>query len=827
MVSILCIAGCAMAFGGQAAGSAAADGVQAVAAPAAQQRLNPSGRDIELTVPLMDGDAYLGDIAITVRADDEIAVPAERLLVLLAATLSPEALTRARPFLSGPASIGLDGLAAAGIAIRYDPLKIELALDIPLGMKQVQTLQVSPFAAERFGAYQQPAALSAFLTVRGAISYVERGADPGLGSPVVLLDGATRFHGIVLETQAIYQPGPAGPAFQRQGSRFVYDDQKNLIRWTAGDLRTVVRSFQSAPDIAGISLLRSYSALRPQTITRPSGRQSFRLERASTIEIWVNDQLVRRTRLNPGVYDLRDFPNTQGIDEARIVIRDDAGQTETLNFTLFTDQYQLAEGLSEFGLYAGVKAPLGPTGPIYSSEPVVSGFYRRGVTDNLTLGVNFQADRGSRMAGVESTLSTRFGAFGAELAASDIDGRGMGYSALLTFHSLFQRSKATSDAFDLSVEMWSRDFGPAGTFFSENPFGYRLGGSYSHAFNESLYAGVDLHFSKGRDASPDAARYQATLGWRPRPRMSFNANLIYQEAARIDRPDLIFQATFTLQLGGNSGVTAAHDSGLQTERVGYHMQHGQGAGSFDISGALERSPRNVGLSGSANYIASAGELGLDHLTNFGGGSDSPADSRTSLRFATSIAFADGAVSIGRPISDSFAIVSRRENVKNARVQVDPDTFGYVAGTTPLGTATAPNLISYNERTITVDAPDIDAEVDLGPGAYRLLPPYRSGYRLWVGTEYPVTVTGRFLDEDGAPLALVSGAATEVAAPDREPLPIFTNRDGRFGLSGVKPGRWRIEFRTEPVTVYFVEIPIDATGLARVGDIIPSSVDARP
>lgn len=827
MVSLFCIAGCVMMFGGQVAGSSATSGVQVVPAPAAPQQLNRSGRDLELTVPLMDGDAYLGDIAITVRANDEIAVPSGRLLDLLAGTLSPEALTRARPLLVGPASIGLDGLLPAGIGIRYDPLKIELALDIPLGMKQVRTLQVSPYAADRFGAYQQPASFSAFLTVRGGISYVERGADPGLGPPALLLDGATRFRDIVLETQAIYQPGLDGPAFQRQGSRFVYDDRKNLIRWTAGDLRTVVRSFQSAPDIAGVSLLRSYSALQPQTITRPSGRQSFRLERPSTIEIWVNDQLVRRSRLNPGTYDLRDFPYTQGVDEARIVVRDDAGQTETINFTLFTDQYQLASGLSEFGLYAGVKAPLGPTGPIYSSEPVVSGFYRRGFTDHLTLGVNFQGDRGSRMAGIESILSTPFGAFGAELAASDIEKRGVGYSALFTFHSLFQRSRATSDAFEVSAEVRSRDFGPAGGFLIANPFVYRLSGSYSHAFNESLYAGLDLHFSKGRGLSPDAARYQATLGWRPRPRMSFNANLIYQDAARADRPDLIFQATLTLQLGGNSSATATHDSGLRTERVSYQMQHGQGAGSFDLSGALERSPRSTGFSGSANYIASEGEVGLDQLTTFDGEPDSPADSRTSLRFATSIAFADGSVSIGRPISDSFAIITRRENVKNAEVRVDPDTFGYAAGTTMLGTATAPNLISYNERTVTVDAPDLDAEVDLGPGAYRVLPPYRSGYRLWVGTEYPVTVTGRFLNEEGAPLSLVSGTATEVSAPTREPLPVFTNRDGRFGLTGVKPGRWRIEFHTNPVTTYLVDVPAGATGLERMGDIVPSSTDARP
>jgi outer membrane usher protein len=257
------------------------------------------------------------------------------------------------------------------------------------------------------------------------------------------------------------------------------------------------------------------------------------------------------------------------------------------------------------------------------------------------------------------------------------------------------------------------------------------------------------------------------------------------------------------------------------------MQHGQGAGSFDLSGALERTPRNAGVNGSATYIASSGELGVDHLITFDGDAGAPMDSRTNLRFATSFAFADGAASIGRPISDSFAIVSRRENVGNTRVNIDLGPFGYTAGTTLLGTATVPNLMSYNDRTITVDAPDINADVDLGPGAYRVLPPYRSGYRLRVGTDYPITMIGRFLDEDGAPLSLISGTATEVAAPSREPLPVFTNRAGRFGITGVKAGRWRIEFRTDPVTTYVVEVPAGITGVASVGDVMPLGADAPP
>lgn len=798
------------------------------ATAAAAVSLNPTGRVIDLTVPVLDGTRYMGDIDLRLMPDDEIRLPAQRLLDLVVVSAKPELAAKLRAMLAAQAVIGLDALASLGIRMRYDPQKIALVLDIPAELEAQRTIQVAPLGIETVGGFAQPAGFSAYLTMRGAVDYVEAGTNRGLGTLAVFLDGAARLAGVVFETQGVFHPGDNGPAFQRQGSRFVYDDQDRLIRWTAGDLRTVARGFQSAPDIAGISILRSYGALQPQMVTRPTGRQSFRLDQPSTVEIWVNEHLVRRTRLDPGNYDLRDFPYTQGIDNARITIRDDAGRVETLNFSLFSDQSQLAVGLSEFGLYAGVKATPGRSGPIYSSEPIITGFYRRGLSDKLTLGGNLQADRRSRMIGLESILATPIGAFGMNLAASQIDGRGTGGAALFTFRSLIQRRDMTSDALDLSAELLSKNFAPAGDVFGQNPFTYRLSGGYSHAFSQAMYVGVDVNYAKGRAGVWDSSVYRMTLGWRPLPRMNFTATTVYEGAARSRRAGLSFLLSLTVQMGKGASLMADYDSGRRTERISYQAQYGQGVGALNLSGSLERSPNNVGVNGSANYITSAGEIGIDQLTAFGGGPGSSTDSRTNLRFATSIAFADGAVSIGRPISDSFAIVSRRENIGHVRVELESGPYGYTAGTTLLGTATQPDLMSYNNRTITIDAPGAPADLDLGPGAFRMFPPYRSGYRLRAGSEYPVTLVGRFLDEEGRPLALLSGLATELAAPEREPLPVFTSSDGRFAVTGLKPGRWRIAFHTEPITVYAVDIPAGkATGVFRMEDIRPEKAGGRP
>ena len=92
--------------------------------------------------------------------------------------------------------------------------------------------------------------------------------------------------------------------------------------------------------------------------------------------------------------------------------------------------------------------------------------------------------------------------------------------------------------------------------------------------------------------------------------------------------------------------------------------------------------------------------------------------------------------------------------------------------------------------------------------------------LEVGSDYNVTALGNMVNQDGQPVALVSGTATELAHPEKPPVTVFTNRDGRFGATGLAPGRWKIEMLDNDKSVYVIEIPEDAQGIVRLGQIVP-------
>ena len=108
----------------------------------------------------------------------------------------------------------------------------------------------------------------------------------------------------------------------------------------------------------------------------------------------------------------------------------------------------------------------------------------------------------------------------------------------------------------------------------------------------------------------------------------------------------------------------------------------------------------------------------------------------------------------------------------------------------------------------------------GPAPIVFEAPYRAGYRIIVGSDYWMTASGRLLRIDGSPLTYAGGEAREVADPEHAPVTFFTSSDGRYAVSGVRPGRWRLTMATDPPTIYEIEVGETAEGMIPLGDASP-------
>ena len=787
--------------------------------------LRPQARDFTITLPLKDGTTYLGDVEVTLGADGSVALNTGQFLASLEKAVSADRLAQIRERLGGAETVSPDQMAAAGQAVVYDPNTLELRLEVPAESRERRSLSVADLDRELVGTVARPAAYSGYMNFRTALDYVIEGVDEGVNEPVVLMDGALRLGGVVLELDAAYDSGRPGDAFTRDRTRLVYDDIGNTLRWAGGDLRPDTRGFQGGIDIAGLSVERLYRELEPQRNVRPRGERGFTLQRAATVETIINGRTVQRTRLQPGVYDVRDFPFIDGSNDVTIVIDDGTGLAERLEFSLFFDREQLSPGLSEFGLYAGVASDLANGRLEYSDDAAFSGFYRRGVSEVLTVGANAQYLDGSSLVGGSAIWGSPVGNLGADVAMSRNDATGdSGWAVNLGLERLFQAADGDAQTLTATLSYHSEDFASVGSLTAFNPFSLEGVVSWSRNIGEQLFVGADARYALGRGAQEDISSLRASVGYR----IAETTNIVFDVQQDWGGPveGTSFRIGLTRRFGQTSSGRVDYDSRSEAIRAGYQSSRGRGVGASSVNADVEYLADRIALNGALNYTANRADTGVAFSTAYDMDQSRIEDQRASVRAAGSISFADGQFAVGRPIFDSFVILKPHPTLGDAPIVVDPNPEGDLARSGPLGPAVLSEISSYSVRTLTYDVPTAPSGYDIGEGSERVLPPYRSGYLLEVGSDYFVLAIGRLVDAEGAPVTLVAGRAYEIGS-DREPVALFTSRDGRFSAQGLREGRWRIELAGSPPLVYDLIVPPDAGTLFRTGDLRPVSGATQP
>ena len=804
--------------------------------------INPTGRMLEMAVPLHYRKFYLGDLAIRITPEQAVLAPMPDLLRIVSSLLRLDAIQRLKQAGGGTGEeyADLARLAQDGFAFSFDPATVRVIFEPTVAQKVEGNISIharqqqidSPNRAD-------PADFAAFLNLRSGADYVgySGSGNAGVKAPRLDLEGAMRWKDLVLEAEGTYEPddasffGQGGAGFKRRGTRLIRDFEDQAIRATAGDIYTLGTRLQATPDILGVSIERSVSKLQPGRNTRSTSGRTFRLERPSNVDVVVNGLSVRKLRLDPGDYNLSDLPITAGSNDLMLLIEDDVGHIEKLEFSMFSDDSLLPPGLSEWTFAAGVLTDFEGGEPAYETErPFISGFYRRGLSDSLTGEAHMQGDGEAVMGGAGLLFGGGLGLLALEGAASMQNDTGWGAAFNGDFslasiedgygrrHRIRLSAKLRTPEFtlpdaDRSFEGdWLALSASYGTQLPLN-VGASLSAGYGFGqlYGEDTY-GADLSFSRpfGRDLSMGvAAGYHVRGG--EGDDLSVSLRVQY-------RPD------------DHSSISAMHDTRHQRSTLSASREYGQGAGAWQTSVDItdERADddargwgngEDISLNAAAHYTGNRANVSVSQDSRFLGFEGDVRDQRTSVRLETAIAVADGHVAVGRPVSNGFAIVSPHGGLKDNTISVGKGTNGYQARTDFLGPALLPSISAYTLNRVEYDVADLPPGYDLGDGVFDLEPRHQSGYALKVGSDYTVTALGTLKDAEGAPLALVTGTATEKSGSAKK-VEIFTNRDGRFSAQGLSPGDWHIEMATEPATRYLLRVPAETIGMYRAEALKP-------
>ncbi|MGE5538398.1 MAG: fimbria/pilus outer membrane usher protein [Gemmatimonas sp.] len=810
------------------------------------QRAAPArAATLGVTLTVAIDTTELGDVEATVtRSGQLVSIAGQPLIELLRPAVRASKLAELRRKIGDDGAIRAEDAAVPGIALRFDINLLRIEVEVDNDFRQPNDISLMSRGRRTSGfTLVNPAPISGFVNLRSGVDYVDSGTTGTERQPAaVSVDGALNGYGTVLEWGANWKEQRT-PEWQRDDVRLVQDFPEDLLRVTAGDVRYGLEGFQSSRRIGGITLASNYT-LQPNQSIIPAGSAAFDLQRASRVEVFLNGQRVQALQLGPGRYNLRDFPFASGSNDVEVRITDEVGRVETIRFPFVFETTVLGEGIHEYSYAIGVPANTSPGGRQYDPGGgyVFSGFHNYGVTDQFTVGGNFQTARFGEQVGANARLATILGTFRTDVAGSRTDFGYPDYAARLQYRysegSVRQPPPSgTASPIGSSTTPYnlqqlptgrslSANFTYRGAEFSDisvdraptNPIRLDYGFNYGQRVFGDWFGNAGYSKQLGRDGAANTDTYTTSVS----TRITDEITLSVFGTRRVPSNDQIENALFVglswMPVQSRHRYSVSRDTRTLTNRATWSYTPLQTVGGIQGDASVEKTSTEYHLNGSARYVDYRYEAALTRDQTYARAEGDHGTTRTSATFGTAIVFAGAHVGVSRPINDSFVLIAPHPRLSGQSILVNPVDNSADAKTDWLGAAVIPGVPAYRPYQLSIEAPDLPVGYDLGEQVFNASPTYKSGTLIEVGTGGTVMVDGTLLDPDGQPLGLYSGHIISLDEPDQRPIAFFTNRAGRFRVLGMFPGRFEVRLDTFPNRGQTLVVPKDAEGMYNAGTV---------
>ncbi|MEZ9368834.1 fimbria/pilus outer membrane usher protein [Shewanella sp. 10N.286.51.B2] len=796
--------------------------------------LNTTGRDINLQSLFRLQDSLIGDVELTITADQKIELPATSTLALLADTLVPETLELLSTFQHDDVLNQAD-FSKAGLSLTFDMSTFELIMQAPIEALKISGLSFAPSKNTR--RYIEASSLNGYVNLHLSATNTSNISDDSQNFLDYnhLLETGLNYRNAVLEYEAVYNhlDGQSGE-YSRQGTRLNIDFPSQGTRMVLGDFYSRPSGFQSGIDFLGLGISRDFSLI-PTRNVRPTAARQFTLERTSEVDVLIDGVVVKRLSLGAGSYNLEDIPLAEGVSDVELLITDRNGRQERINFSIATGMDLLKPGEFEYAFSSGVTSDLVEDKLKYDRDAfVVDGMLEYGLTPSLTLGVNMQAAPKIYQLGQRSLFATGLGVFDLNLAYSNQDLVGEGAAASLGLDVSFEDGPDNSQL-SFFYEYFSQSFTRVDDLFQRS--------------DDSVFNPIDLLSSLNINKHFFTSRYSRSITQALRVSLTFNYIDVYQKegdywtispalsgdlfdtsatwSVRLTHKDNQdesneFNALLTLSWPfGSSRVVSSYSSDLEDLKTEYSYLNGIGktGGVNMFIGAQRTSDTDANLEAGIDYSANRYQANLQHTSRFTDFTNKQSSHFSRAELSSALVFSGSQFALGRPVGDSFAIIQPHANLANNRIDVDMSDEGARVHSDGVGAMVVPDLVAYNEQLISYDVTDLPPGYDLGEGVFALNPGYRQGYSLKVGSDAIITAMGSIFDnKTGEPVSLLAGKAISQTDRNFEALDFFTNRSGRFAISGLKPGTYLLKLNSESVGTYELIISDESGALLRLGKI---------
>lgn len=296
------------------------------------------------------------------------------------------------------------------VAVKYDGENQRLLIDVPSEWLPKQ--QINSAATDDFNLAQS--SLGFLLNYDFYVSQNSGNPQSGNASAWSEQRIFDRF-GLISNT-GVYRTNFSGNngdtdnnGYIRFDTQWQRNDEKNLLRYTAGDLITGALPWSSAVRLGGVQIARNF-AIRPDLITYPMPQFAGQAAVPSTVELYIDNFRTQSANINPGPFVIDNAPRINGAGQATIITTDALGRQISTSVPFYVASSLLKPGMWDFSLSAGALRRNYAIRSADYADPVASGVVRYGTTSWLTLEGRGDAAKGMNVVG--GGAGFRLGLFG-------------------------------------------------------------------------------------------------------------------------------------------------------------------------------------------------------------------------------------------------------------------------------------------------------------------------------------------------------------------------------------------------------------------------------
>ncbi len=547
-----------------------------------------------------------------------------------------------------------------------------------------------------------------------------------------------------------------------------FDDRARLRRLTLGDTSVSAGPIGGSAVVGGITFTRDFG-LDPYLDRSPSLRFASSTDVPATVDVFVNGILVRSEEIQPGTFTLDNIRGLAGSGTVRYVVRDAVGRERSHLRPYYIGPSVLAKGIDDYAVSAGLPRDTASGESFSYLSPSLISYYRRGITDFLTLGARAEARWDRVSGGTVVAVSTNAGVLELETGASAASMGTTGDAAVLAYEYMSPKLAAGA-SFRLQSERYAtisldprsdRSIGQVVTSVSV-PVGRRASFTALHTLDvrrdTPTYARVSgiAQTQLTRELSLSAQLALVTLE-PPSSWWDSFVSLTWTPAAKV------FATAGARTTAGTTGVN------LQVTRPASQGEDWSVDGALDVATTTRASIRSR-LQTTTSTISTY----FDHSPGLASLSIEPAGSIVWIQ--------DGGFFLSRPVYDSFALV-RVPKVEGVRVYMNSQE----AGTTDDdGVAIVPSMSAHQPTQIKLATEDVPLDYMLEQDSVFVAPPRRGAAYV----EFPATRVHYFRGR-----LLLSKGGVEVEADQGDfvvknrggELVSAIGKGGVFELEGLTPG----------------------------------------